>query len=107
MCLEVEARRRDLESNQAVAHIFQLIMALAALILSLGLCVFLILLGRGQLLSAQSRSKSNADQWRAELIRVARANEVLSRKAQLALWPVLPSVTAGNGRYPKRYTELS
>ncbi len=121
--LELEAQKRKLEQELAhqrarneldlvlarlTRYVVLTVGALATLMVSVGLAIFLIQYGRSRLVLAQAEvththaASWHVPAWRAEQIRRAREREVAEREVAMGQQTTGKSGTGDNGRHPPK-----
>jgi len=98
----------DLELARPTRYVVLAIGTLTALILSVGLAIFLIQYGRSRLVLAQAEATHahaapwDVYAWRAEQIRRAREREIAERMRAMDQQTTREPGTGGNGKHPSK-----
>ena len=111
--LAVEATQQQVEQDLELARLTRYVTLMAgtsaALIVSIGLAMFLIQCGRSRVTSAQTKGVQmnlwQAPAWRAEQIRRARERERSERRVALSQQTIEQSISGGNGQHPPESKE--
>jgi hypothetical protein len=98
----------DLALARPTRYVVLAVGTLAALIVSVGLAVFLIQYGRSRLVSAQAEATHaqaapwDVYAWRAEQVRRAREREIADRMRTMGQQTTREPDTGGNGKHPPK-----
>jgi hypothetical protein len=111
--LAVEATQHQVEQDLELARLTRYVVLVAgisaALIMSIGLAIFLIQCGRSRLVLAQAKvPQANLWQvpaWRAAQVRRARERERTERWVALSQQAIEQSIVGGNGKHPPESKE--